>query len=57
MRSLYASALRRADTIVAYSESEAEWLRKWLGAGAPTVRFVPFGVDMEAFSPGSVQRG
>jgi glycosyltransferase involved in cell wall biosynthesis len=51
MRRLYASALRRADTIVAYSQSEAEWLRTWLAPGAPAVLFLPFGVDVEAFSP------
>jgi glycosyltransferase involved in cell wall biosynthesis len=50
-RRLYAGALRRADTIVAYSQSEAEWLRAWLAPGAPAVLFLPFGVDVEAFSP------
>ena len=50
-RRLYAGALRRADTIVAYSQSEAEWLRTWLAPGAPAVLFLPFGVDVEAFSP------
>jgi len=51
MRRLYASALRRAHTIVAYAEREAEWLRKWLGPGAPPVVFLPFGVDLKAFAP------
>jgi len=51
MRRLYASALRRARTIVAYAESEADWLRSWLGADAPPVVFVPFGVDVGAFRP------
>lgn len=50
-RRLYASALRTAHTIVAYAEGEAEWVRAWLGPGAPPVRFVPFGVDLQAFSP------
>jgi glycosyltransferase involved in cell wall biosynthesis len=51
MRHLYARALRTAHTIVAYAEGEADWLRKWLGPGAPPVLFVPFGVDLKAFSP------
>lgn len=51
MRRLYAGALRRARTIVAYAESEAEWLRGWLAPGAPAVLFLPFGVDVEAFAP------
>ncbi len=53
MRRLYAGAFRRASTIVAYAESEATWLRTWLGPGASTVLFLPFGVDVEAFSPDS----
>jgi glycosyltransferase involved in cell wall biosynthesis len=48
-RRLYASALRRARTIVTYSRAEAEWLRNWIGGG--DVVFVPFGVDVEAFRP------
>jgi glycosyltransferase involved in cell wall biosynthesis len=51
MERLYASALRRAAAIVAYAESEAEWLRGWLGESAPTISFVPFGVDTDAFRP------
>jgi glycosyltransferase involved in cell wall biosynthesis len=51
VRRLYASALRRAHTIVTYAESEARWLRAWLGASAPPVVFIPFGVDVKAFSP------
>jgi len=51
MRRLYRAAFRRAATILAYAESEAEWLRRWLGSGAPTVLFLPFGVDVDAFSP------
>jgi glycosyltransferase involved in cell wall biosynthesis len=53
IRRFYAGGLRRAHTIVAYSESETNWLRAWLGPGAPTVRFLPFGVDLEAFSADS----
>jgi glycosyltransferase involved in cell wall biosynthesis len=53
MRRLYARALHRAGTIVAYAESEAEWLRRWLAPGAPDVLFLPFGVDVEEFSPNS----
>lgn len=51
VRGLYASALRRARTIVTYSESEADRLRSWIGTGAPPVLFVPFGVDVTAFRP------
>jgi glycosyltransferase involved in cell wall biosynthesis len=51
MRRLYAGALRRARAIVAYSESEADRLRSWLGPAAPPVVFVPFGVDVRAFAP------
>ena len=51
MRRMYAGALRRAHTIVAYAKREADWLRDWLGPQAPEVRFVPFGVDVAAFSP------
>jgi glycosyltransferase involved in cell wall biosynthesis len=53
MRRLYRGAFRRAGAIVAYAESEAEWLRMWLAPGAPAVLFLPFGVDVEAFSPDS----
>jgi glycosyltransferase involved in cell wall biosynthesis len=51
MRRLYAGALRRAAAIVAYAESEARWVRRWLAPRAPRVVFVPFGVDVEAFAP------
>jgi len=51
MRRLYRHALRRARAIVAYSASEADWLRDWLGPGAPPVEFIPFGVDIAAFRP------
>ncbi|MEP7224961.1 MAG: glycosyltransferase, partial [Actinomycetota bacterium] len=51
MRRLYAGAFHRAGTIVAYAQSEAEWLRRWLAPDAPVVRFLPFGVDVEGFSP------
>jgi glycosyltransferase involved in cell wall biosynthesis len=51
VQQLYRSALSGAAAILAYSEHEAEWLRDWLGAAASRVRFLPFGVDLEAFSP------
>jgi glycosyltransferase involved in cell wall biosynthesis len=51
MEGLYRDALRRALTIVAYSENEATWLRDWLGSSGPPVEFVPFGVDTTAFRP------
>ena len=50
MKRLYRSALRRARAVVSYAESEADWLREWLGPGAQ-VAFVPFGVDTNAFRP------
>ena len=49
MRRLYADALRSCAVVVAYSEKEAEDIRRW-AAGA-RVEFVPFGVDTSAFSP------
>jgi glycosyltransferase involved in cell wall biosynthesis len=51
MRRLYAGALRRTQSIVAYAKSEADELRQFVGAGGPTVSFVPFGVDVNAFRP------
>jgi len=51
-RRLYAGAFRRVAALVAYSEQEAEWLRREL---ALPVRFVPFGVDVREFSPTLVQ--
>jgi glycosyltransferase involved in cell wall biosynthesis len=53
MERVYARALGAAATIVAYSEHEADELRRWLrarGVEAP-VEFLPFGVDVEAFRP------
>ena len=51
MKRLYARALRGTHAIVAYAESETEQLRGWLGAAAPQISFVPFGVDVDAFRP------
>jgi glycosyltransferase involved in cell wall biosynthesis len=51
MHRLYASAFRRAHTIVVYAESERDRLRAWFGSDVPHVVFVPFGVDVEAFAP------
>lgn len=49
----YADALRRVASIVAYSEHEATLLREVVGedAAAPSVTFVPFGVDVDQFRP------
>lgn len=49
----FAGALYRVDSIIAYSEREAELLREWFAArgGTPRVVFVPFGVDTEFFEP------
>jgi glycosyltransferase involved in cell wall biosynthesis len=51
-RRLYARALRRATTIVTYSQAEADWLRGWLGGDSHAIVFVPFGVDVDAFRAG-----
>ena len=51
VRRLYRDALRRTRALISYAQSEAEWLRNWLGAAAPPVRFVPFGVDTDVFRP------
>jgi glycosyltransferase involved in cell wall biosynthesis len=50
-RRLYAAALRRAHAIIAYSQREVDALQSWLGSTAPPIRFVPFGVDTDAFRP------
>ena len=53
MRGLYAYALARCASILAYSEREAGELEAWLaerGRRVP-VSFVPFGVDTDAFRP------
>lgn len=54
-RRLFASALRRAQTIVVYSEREADWLADWLAPDPPHVVFVPFGVDVEVFVPVAIE--
>jgi glycosyltransferase involved in cell wall biosynthesis len=53
MERFYARALGGASRIIAYSEHEADVLRQWAGARGvdASVEFVPFGVDVEAFSP------
>lgn len=51
MKRLYAKALHGAKAMLAYSESEADQLREWLGDAAPKISFVPFGVDVTAFLP------
>jgi glycosyltransferase involved in cell wall biosynthesis len=51
MQRLYARALRGTKAIVTYAKSEADQLREWLGAAAPQISFVPFGVDVDAFRP------
>jgi glycosyltransferase involved in cell wall biosynthesis len=53
VKRLYIGAFRRVATLLAYAESEAEWLREWLGSEPPSVEFLPFGVDVEAFAPDS----
>ena len=56
VKRLYVNAFRRATTLLAYAESEAEWLRGWLAADAPPVEFVRFGVDEQAFVPSEEHR-
>jgi glycosyltransferase involved in cell wall biosynthesis len=48
LQGLYRRALANTRAIVSYAESEASWLRDWLGAD---VVFLPFGVDTDAFRP------
>ena len=57
MRGLYASALASSAAVIAYSEYEADQLRRFMaGCGESTrVEFVPFGVDARAFAPSLVQ--
>jgi glycosyltransferase involved in cell wall biosynthesis len=50
-RRVYRDALRRTRAVISYAQSEVEWLRAWLGAGEADVRFIPFGVDTQAFLP------
>jgi glycosyltransferase involved in cell wall biosynthesis len=59
MRRLYASSLESCATVVAYSEHEAEDLRRWLASRSASnarVEFVPFGVDPQHFAPTSGAR-
>jgi glycosyltransferase involved in cell wall biosynthesis len=53
MRLVYAEALGASAAVIAYSEHEADELRRWLQGRryAVPVEFVPFGVDVEAFAP------
>src|SRR5262249_24749928 len=53
VRRLYAEALGATDTILAYTEDEAQRIRAWIGERrlAPRVEFVPFGVDTSFFRP------
>ena len=53
MRRLYAAALARCESVVAYSASEADELRAFIEATGERARveFVPFGVDERAFAP------
>jgi glycosyltransferase involved in cell wall biosynthesis len=51
MRRFFRDALRSAQTIVTYAASEAARLGDWIGADAPPVVFVPFGVDVVTFRP------
>jgi glycosyltransferase involved in cell wall biosynthesis len=50
-RRLFADALGRLDTVLAYGWSEVEELRNWLDGRGPNVVFVAFGVDTEYFRP------
>lgn len=50
-RRAFADALRGAHAITAYALSEVEELRAVVGPGGPSVVFIPFGVDADAFRP------
>lgn len=51
----YRKRLACVDRFVAYGHAEAEWLRRWLGR-EDQVRFVPFGVDADAWRPAPAAR-
>ncbi len=53
MRRLYATALGSCAAVIAYSEHEADELRRWLETyGRKTrIEFVRFGVDADSFTP------
>ena len=51
----YRRRLAGVDRLVAYGHAEAEWLRRWLGR-EDQVRFVPFGVDVDAWRPATAAR-
>jgi glycosyltransferase involved in cell wall biosynthesis len=55
MRRRYAGALGASEAVVAYSEHEADVLRRWLAKNGehPPVEFVPFGVHVDHFRPTS----
>jgi glycosyltransferase involved in cell wall biosynthesis len=55
VRRAYAAALGASAAVVAYSEHEADELRRWLdGYGhGPEVVFVPFGANVDALVPSS----
>ena len=57
MRRLYARSLAGTEAVIAYSEHEADELRRFMSAhGVSThVEFVPFGVDETAFAPSLTQ--
>ena len=57
MRRLYARSLASCAAVLAYSEFEADELRRWLESYGESTRieFVPFGVDEFAFTPGNRQ--
>jgi glycosyltransferase involved in cell wall biosynthesis len=56
MRRLYVEALSSCDVVLAYSEKEAEDIRRWVAGhgGAVRAEFVPFGVDARSFAPDGV---
>jgi glycosyltransferase involved in cell wall biosynthesis len=53
MRRTYAAALAGSAAIIAYSEHEADELRRWIGGfgHTPEVVFVPFGADVDSLVP------
>jgi glycosyltransferase involved in cell wall biosynthesis len=56
MQRLYVEALSSCDVVLAYSEKEAEDIRRWVAGhgGAVRAEFVPFGVDARSFAPDGI---
>jgi glycosyltransferase involved in cell wall biosynthesis len=53
LRNAYRAAVGAAAAVIAYGSAEATELERWLSVlpSPPPVRFIPFGVDTDAFAP------